>query len=116
MGKILDFLNKWGIMILVIVSLLIYLSTCGTGGNIDRTNRRIDKVEKALHSIDSTASTKVSEAEMEIMLEIVIYQTSREVVYSENSVVRTVKRPDDLMNEYDHKIKELRKKLELLRK
>ena len=116
MGKIIDFFNKWGMMILVVMSILIYLSTCGTGGNIDRTNRRIDKVEKALRSIDSTASTKVSEREMEIMLEIMTLETARRVVYDQNTIVRTTTRPDDVMNEYDKKIKELNKKLQSIRK
>lgn len=116
MTKILEFVNKWGKVILIIMSVLIYLSTCGTGGNIDRTNRRLDKIEKTLLTIDTTMSTKVSEQEIEILLEMIVFETAREVVYSENSVVRTMKRPDDLMNEYDKKIKELRKKLESIRK
>jgi len=73
-------------------------------------------VEKTLLSIDSTASTKVSEQEMEIMLEIVSLETARRVVYDNNTIVRTTARPDDVMNDYDKKIKELYKKLQAIKK
>lgn len=43
-------------------------------------------------------------------------ETARRVVYDQNTIVRTTKRPDDVMNEYDAKIKELRKKLNALNK
>lgn len=101
---------------LFVMSALIYFSTCGTKGNLDRTNRRIDTVQKSIDSIDSTAATKVSEQEMEIMLEIISLETARRVVYDNNTIVRTTKRPDDVMNEYDQKIKELRKKLSLVKR
>lgn len=116
MGKILEFVNKWGKVILIIMSVLIYLSTCGTGGNIDRTNRRLDKMEKTLLTMDTTISTKVSEQEIEILLQIATLETSKRVVYDNNTIVRTTKRPDDVMDDYDKEIKVLLEKLKTVRK
>lgn len=116
MEKIRLFLNKWGVAILIIMSLLIFFSTCGSKSQNERNGRRIDALEKTISSLDSTLATKVSNDEIEILLEIVTLETARRVVYDNNTIVRTTKRPDDVMNEYDVKIKELRKKLNALKK
>jgi hypothetical protein len=44
-----------------------------------------------------------------------MYQTAREVVYTNNAIVRQVTRPDDIMNQYTTKVEELRKKLDKLK-
>jgi hypothetical protein len=41
-------------------------------------------------------------------------ETAREVVYTNNAIVRTVARPDDVMNNYSQKIKALQLKKEKL--
>jgi hypothetical protein len=116
MEKIRLFLDKWSSTILIVLCPLIFFNTCGTKSQNERNGRRIDGLQKVVSSLDSTLSTKVSEQEMEIMLEIMTLETARRVVYDQNTIVRTTKRPDDVMNEYDAKIKELRKKLNALNK
>lgn len=111
MNKILDFLNKFGMLILVIMGILILLGTCGTKGNIERNGRRIDKLEKVVLSTDSIMSLKISSERMDILLKINALEISREVVYTNNAIVRTAERPDDVINAYNNEIKELQEKL-----
>lgn len=116
MEKIRLFIDKWGMMLLIVVSMMVFLNTCGTKSQNERNGRRIDVLEKTIGKLDSTLATKISENEIEILLEITTLETARRVVYDNNKIVRTVARPDDVMNEYDAKTKELRKKLNALKK
>jgi hypothetical protein len=44
-------------------------------------------------------------------MEIEGYEISKRMLYDQNAIVRTTVRPDDRMNEYDKKIKELQEKI-----
>jgi len=44
-------------------------------------------------------------------MEIEGYEISKRMLFDNNTVVRTTRRPDDILIEYDNKIKELRKKI-----
>jgi len=111
MKKILDFLNNYGILILILLGLFIILNTCGTKGNIERAGRRIDKLEKTISTTDSILALKISSDKMEILLKINALEIAREVVYTNNAIVRTTTRPDDVINNYNNQIKELQEKL-----
>lgn len=110
MEKINKILGKYGVLTLVIMSFLTFIDTCGTKGKIQQTNKRIDQLEKTIRERDSLNSEIQS-----IEREINMYQTAREVVYTNNAIVRQVTRPDDIMNQYGTKIDELRKKLDKLK-
>ena len=111
MNKLMNFINKYGTLILIVLALLIFMNTCGTKGNIERNGRRIDKLEKAVSTTDSILSTKISSEKMDILLKINALEISREVVYTNNAIVRTTERPDDVINKYNVQIKELQEKL-----
>lgn len=111
MKKILDFLNKYGTLVLILLGLTIILNTCGTKGNIERTGRRIDKLEKTISITDSILSLKISSDKMEILLKVNALEIAREVVYTNNAIIRTTERPDDVINKYNTQIKELQEKL-----
>lgn len=111
MKKLLDFLNKYGILILILLGIVIVFNTCGSKGTVVTQSRRIDKVEKALKSLDSTLATKISSEKMNILLQINAMEIAREVVYTNNAIVRTTIRPDDAINNYNNQIKELQEKL-----
>lgn len=110
MEKINKILGKYGVLILVIFTLLTFMNTCGTKGKIQQSNKRIEQLEKTIREKDSLNAELQS-----IEREITIYQISREVVYTNNAIVRQVTRPDDVMNEYSVKIDELRKKLDKIK-
>jgi len=111
MKKILDFLNKYGILILILLGLTIMLNTCGTKGTIERNGRRMDKFEKSINVTDSILSLKISSERMDILLKINALEIAREVVYTNNAIVRTAERPDDAINKYNNQIKDLQEKL-----
>jgi hypothetical protein len=106
MEKINKILGKYGIIALLVFSMLTFFNTCGTKSSIKQTNKRID----ALIQRDSLNMEILS-----IEREISILKTSREIVYTNNAIVRTASRPDDVMNEYSSKIDELQKKLDKLK-
>jgi len=60
MKKLLEFLNQYGMLILVLLSLIIFINTCGTSGANDRNGRRIDKLSKVITTTDSILSLKIS--------------------------------------------------------
>ncbi len=115
MKKVLDFLNKYGILILILIGFTVILNTCGTKGNIERNGRRIDKLEKVVNTTDSILSLKISSNKMDILLKINALEIAREVVYTNNAIVRTSERPDDVINEYNNQIKELQEKLKVIK-
>lgn len=106
MEKINQILGKYGIILLLVFSILNFFNTCGTKSSIKATNKRIDSVIQR----DSLNMEILS-----IEREISILKTSREIVYTNNAIVRTASRPDDVMNDYSRKIDDLQKKLDKLK-
>lgn len=111
MKKLLDFINKFGTIIIIALGLLIFMNTCGTKSNIERTGRRIDKLEQSVNKTDSILTLKISSDKMDILLKINALEIAREVVYTNNAIVRTAERPDDVINKYNAQIKDLQEKL-----
>lgn len=110
MEQVNKILGKYGILILLVFTLLNFFNTCGTKGKIQQTNKRIDKLELTINTNDSL-NREIQSLEREISnLEI-----SREIVYTNNAIVRQVTRPDDVMNDYSNRIKEIQKKLDKLK-
>lgn len=111
MKKLLDFIEKYGKCILILLGIAIFFNTCGSKGGVERESRRIDKLEKSIKSLDSTLSLKISSEKMDVLLKINALEIAREVVYTNNAIVRTSERPDDVINKYNNQIKELQEKL-----
>ena len=111
MDKISNFLNKYGMMILIFFVLMIFINTCGTKSVNERNGRRTDKIENTVSKLDSTLSTKVSNEKIDLLLKINALEIAREIVYTNNAIVRTSTRPDDAINSYNNQIKELQEKL-----
>lgn len=106
MEKINKILGKYGILTLLLFTILTFFNTCGTKGSIKVTNKRIDELERR-DSINMEIQS--------IQDEIISLETSKRTLYDWNTVIRTTQRPDDLMNQYDSKVNELRKKLDYLK-
>lgn len=60
--------------------------------------------------------TTVSPQELELLLTIQRYKIAFNVVYDNNTIVRTTERPDDIMNKYTKEIEKTIKELEELKK
>jgi hypothetical protein len=66
-------------------------------------------VDKSLKTIEKHGL--YDKGELDVRMSIEGYEVSKRMLYDQNAIVRTVQRPDDRMNEYDAKIKQLREKL-----
>lgn len=102
----MEFFKKWGMLIITFLNVMIFFSTCGT-------KSRIEKVEKKFNIVlyNDSIQGEINAVDREILLN----ETSREVVYNWNAIVRTTERPDDVMNKYNLRIKELAKDKEKLK-
>lgn len=112
--KVNEILNKYFIYALyafLAFTVFVNIRSCGTV----KENRKLRKsVDAFAVELDSLREHTYSKDELDIRMEIHGLETSKRMLYDQNSVVRTVLRPDDRMNEYDQKIDELRKELEVI--
>ncbi len=109
MNNILAFLNKWGVSIIIFICLITFFNTCGVKGNQEQLERKVKSLEQTIAFNDSI-NREINSVEREILM----YETAREIVYTNNAIVRTTERPDDVMNQYGNKIKSLQTKREKL--
>lgn len=71
-----------------------------------------DSLIKVISNLKDYSYTK---KELDLLLERTMYQTSKEVVYSNNAIVRTTTRPDDVIRGYDDNIKRINDELKKIR-
>jgi hypothetical protein len=93
MTQVTNFLNKWGMLVLIFIALMIWMKACGIASTQSAT-------KKEIKALDSTLRKEIK---------IEGLKTSKRTLYDWNSVIRTVNRPDDLINEYDKQINQLSK-------
>jgi hypothetical protein len=110
-AKIENFMNSYvlyAIYALLFFSMLSSFRSCGT-------NREVSKLKKEVgdlnYKVDSLTTNIYTKPELDIRMSIEGYEISKRMLYDQNAIVRTIVRPDDRMNEYDSKIKELRAKI-----
>lgn len=109
--KIDELANKYVVYTLYLLLLFSFMATvrsCGTNREVSKLKKEVSTLNAKIQSLDSNIYTK---EEINIRMSIEGYEISKRMLYDQNSVVRTVIRPDDRMNEYDQKIKELREKI-----
>lgn len=111
-----NFLNKKvsiAIWSLLALQLLFFFRGCSTNKNMTDNN----KIQKELIAeVDSLKISIEQESEKDrVLLNLLFeregYAITKRTLFDWNSVVRTVARPDDIMNEYDKKINEINKKI-----
>lgn len=101
--SIIENINKFGLIAVLCLVLLNTCNTCNTHRDLYTVSDRIDSIQTQLNNTKNEISTRV---------EINSLETSKRILYDQNSIVRSVTRPDDRMNEYDNQIKELQKKIQ----
>lgn len=113
--KILDGLSKY--VVIAIYSLLVMSVMNGCNScNVKKENVKLQKEVDSLNVTVQTLKTSTyAKKELDIRMEIEGYEISKRMLYDQNAIVRTTVRPDDRMNEYDLKIKELQEKLSTLK-
>ncbi len=82
----------------VLLVIILLLGNCNNSRTITKLSKKMDSLQVQLNNKPSIKDLKIEG-----------YEISKRMLYDNNSVVRTTKRPDDIMFEYDNKIKELQK-------
>ncbi len=108
MKKILAILDTNFKTVVIILFFLIFIQNCSQTGKIKQEAKNNKVISEKIVLLEKN---NISKEELEILLEIHSLETARKVVYDNNTIVRTTQRPDDVMNAYDQKIKELKDKL-----
>ena len=109
--KINELANRYVVYALYLLLFFSFVSTmrsCGTNKEVSKLKKEILSLNRQIQQLDSNIYSK---EEINIRMSIEGYEISKRMLYDQNSIVRTVVRPDDRMNEYDQKIRELREKL-----
>jgi len=104
-----EFLKKNFIIIVTVFLLFSLLKSC----NDVRTLNEVQDTINALK--DSTYSKIEVDKKFEIQSienEIIGYEISYRMLYDNNTVIRTKERPDDIMNNYVEKIKDLKTEID----
>jgi hypothetical protein len=112
MKKVAEWLHSYGILILIFFVLIGSLQTCATRRQNEKLVKEVQVINKKVDSLTTLVTPK---DELAILLEINRLNTAKMILYDWNTVVRTVVRPDDRMNEYDNQIAKLQKDLQQLR-
>lgn len=96
---------------LALVGILGWFRGCSTASNLDKMTKEIKALTIKVNSNDSLLQNIDNKEDIDLKLEINGLETSKRLLYDENSIVRTKIRPDDRMNDYDEKINKLKSEL-----
>lgn len=115
MNKVSTLLNKhfiYAIWAFLLVSISINFRSCGVVKENKKVKEEVIVLQNEVDSLENTISTNIyTKEELDTRMEILGYEISKRMLYDNNLIIRTKTRPDDMMNEYDIKIKELHEKL-----
>ena len=103
----------WFRIAVIVLLLLTTARTCNTQRRVDRVV--LPEIEAIKSTVNEVNTVTITADEFELMLEFVGYDISYRMLYDNNTVIRTTKRPDDIMNDYVQKKRELKRKLLRLR-
>ena len=51
MKNILNFIDTWGVRVMTILVIVVFLKTCSTNGRIDKVNKEITSVNQSVDSL-----------------------------------------------------------------
>lgn len=109
--NIAEKLNKfvvYAIYALVFLTMVNGCNSCSTQKDNQKLRKEVDSLNTTVQSLKAKSYDK---QQLDIRIAIEGYEISKRMLYDQNAIVRTTVRPDDRMNEYDKKIKELQEKL-----
>ncbi len=111
MNNIFNALNKWVVVAIYVLLVVTMINGCNGCSSKKETNKLRKEVDSLTVEIQTLKESIYTKEQVDIRMSIEGYEISKRMLYDQNAIVRTVMRPDDRMNEYDLKIKELREKL-----
>lgn len=110
MEKIQLFLNKWGLLIIILLVILIKFNTCNTENHVERLEKKITSLEKHIATNDS-----LKEVKQTFEMEIYNLKVERHVLHNMNEIVLKNIRPSERISEIDNQIDKLNKQLNLIK-
>ena len=112
MKNILDGLNKYAVYAIYALLITTLINGCN-GCSSQKENVRLRKEVDSLNvTVKELKESTYDKKELDVRMSIEGYEISKRMLYDQNAIVRTTIRPDDRMNSYDGKIKELQEKLQ----
>ncbi len=105
-------LNKYVVIAIYALLLVTLINSCN-GCRSSKDNVRLKKEVDSLNTTVKEMSVRIyDKKELDARISIEGYEISKRMLVDNNSIVRTTRRPDDVLVEYDKKIAELREKLD----
>ena len=108
MEKLQTFLNKWGLLIIIILMMLIKFNTCNTQNHVEKLEKKITSLEQQINYNDSLDKIKRN-----YEMEIYNLKNERSVLHNMNEIVLKNIRPSQRISEIDDKIEQLNKELKI---
>jgi hypothetical protein len=91
MRKIFEFLDKWGVRVMIIPVLITFLKTCSTNGRIERLEKQVTSMEvKTEKSVDSLSFELKKEIKIEGL------ESERRMIQSTNREMMDVRRQEKI--------------------
>jgi hypothetical protein len=99
MKKIIDFINKYGIVIMVPLVVIMFFRTCSTGSKVNNIETKVLSMDKSIkHSVDS----------MGVIIKIEGLKTESRFIQATDRKILDVNRQNDIEKEiknYESKLK-----------
>lgn len=111
MNSIKLFLNQYIVYAIYGFLILTCVNTCNSCSSTKEDVRMRKEIDSLSVQVKAVEYNSYNKEELTTRISIEGYEISKRMLYDNNAIVRTTVRPDDRMNEYDQKIKELNTKL-----
>jgi hypothetical protein len=108
--ELIENILKYFVVALIV---LISFKSCSTQKRINR--EVIPRLKDMTERVERIENETLALDEVELIIEIIGYDISYRMLYDNNLVIRSTRRPDDIMNDYTQKRKQLVKKLNTLK-
>ena len=102
-----------GIVIIALLSVMSFFKSCGSQKEDSRMRKELVLMQAEMDSLQNHTYNK---EEFDLRMKLLSLETSKNILYDQNAIVRTAVRPDDKMDEYDKEIEKVRKQLQDLEK
>lgn len=109
--NILDKLNRFVVIAIYLLLILTGINSCQSCSHQKENIKLRKEVDSLNTAVKALKDNTYGKQELDTRMTIEGYEISKRMLYDQNAIVRTTVRPDDRMNEYDQKIKELQEKL-----
>lgn len=103
MKKILYFIDTWGLRIVFVLTLFIFLKTCNTNSKIQKVEKRIDSLNNVVQSTNLSIEKLSNKLQLEIKIEGL--KSEKRMIQSTDRKILDVNR----QSEIDKEIEELSK-------